>query len=278
MTTIEPLEGLPPYSDSQLIARLQTFSKGGFEGVVYYRARDSYRPRGLGVVGPRFFSADVRLKKGEDNAKRAKQTVRRKARELGVDRLATFTTREASNDPVELLGRIARFVKEYNRVMRATGKGALAYVAVPEPHPSNPWHWHVHMALSGYLNIRVANAVWWRLCGGRGMGNIDIRKMRAPNEGVRTVRIARYISKYITKNFDAGLQLDGRRRFRASITELQPKRAFVLASTGLTGALNELLDLLRLARSDLVVYYFRDGSGFGFSCNGDIGEESPPPF
>lgn len=271
------IEGLPAFSDDQVIVRLQPFSAGGFEGVCYYRARDSYVPRGVGNgLSPPGRTDVEKLEKQKENARRAKQSVRRRAREIGVDRLVTLTTRESNNKPVALLDRVAAFVKEYNRAMRPSGKAALQYVAVPEPHPSNPHHWHVHMAIVGYLNIRVANVIWWRLCGGRGAGNIDIRKKRARCEGARSARIARYISKYITKNFEAGFDLEGRHRFRASVGSLQAKRVWVLASKHLTPALDELLRELRVARGELCVCEFADGGGFWFSFGGDGALQEPP--
>lgn len=272
---LPPISGLPHYSDDQVIVRLQPFTAGGFEGTCYYRSRDSYRPQWQGG-GCREEGQEAASEDRLERARRAKQTVRRKAREMGVDRLVTFTTREQSNDAVGLLDRVAAFVKEYNRAMHSSGKAPLRYVAVPEPHPTNPSHWHVHLATVGYFHLQVANVIWWRACGGRGMGNIDVRKLRAWSPIARTARIAKYISKYITKGFDGGLELGGHRRFRASVGALQGKRVFVLASSHLGLALDELLRVLGLVRGDLCVRYFPDGGGFWFSAAGDFAIVAPP--
>lgn len=267
---IEPKDS-EAYEPGQLVCRIQSFTPGGFEGVVYSRDRDAYRYNPLGIISGKERKTDP-AEKAIENARRAKRTVRCKAREIGVDHLMTLTTRERENDPIQLMDRFAKFIHSY---LRATGK-TLLYVAVPEPHPSNVAHWHIHAAIKGRINLRVANAIWWRLCGGRGMGNVDIRGPRGRSDLAKTEKIARYISKYITKGFDVAFPFEGRRRFRSSIVALLPKQKMIMRSRDFGRALSELLERLNLFRGDLRVFYFPDGSGFWFSCSGNVSVGTPP--
>src|SRR6185503_7393464 len=69
---------------------------------------------------------------------RAKRRVRHACKEIGADRLLTLTTREQSNTPESMLKRWQHWLR---LVERATGR-PFHYVAVLEPHPSNPAHLH----------------------------------------------------------------------------------------------------------------------------------------
>ena len=103
---------------------------------------------------------------------RAKKKIRQLVKEMGADRFITLTTRQSENSVEELLGRWQRWLK---LVERASG-GRFHYVAVVEPHPTNPKHFHMHVAVAVFLNVNVLRQCWWRVCGGRGMGNVHIKR------------------------------------------------------------------------------------------------------
>jgi hypothetical protein len=88
------------------------------------------------------------------------------------------------------------------------------YVAVLERHPSNPLHLHLHVAWRGNVNYKHLRRFWhMAICKQKGIrvtktlygaeapGNIQDKPVHAPRGSFKQVRkIARYISKYITKD------------------------------------------------------------------------------
>jgi hypothetical protein len=264
------------YDPSQLVVRIQPFTQGGYEGVCYWRSRDENRNNPFMLTGRAGTRKTDKAEKDRENARRAKRMVRCKAREMVVNNLVTMTTRETAaggySTSAHLMDRFAEFVRQYHR---ATGR-SLLYVAVPERHPSNPDHWHLHVAIAGRVDLRVGNAIWWKLCGGRGMGNIDVKKKRGRTDLVRSEKIARYISKYITKNLEEGNELVGRHRYRASRVSLLPRHKFLLNSRDLVEGYNELLGRLNVFVSDVGVFFFPDGTGFYFHAHGDFAVSEPP--
>lgn len=268
----ERLPGVPPWSERQHVVRIQRFTEGGYEGTCYWRSKEGYKrnPLQLARTTPAVRSKAEVL---EDKARRARTRVRWLAREMGTDHLLTLTTRESTNDPTALLKRFERFVELYRK---AIGGKEFLYVAVPEPHPSNPDHWHVHAAVRGRIHVNLARGIWWSLCGGRGQGNIDAKWIKCGVGLDRSVKVARYISKYITKSFSE-LDVGGRHRYRAARVTLQRRSVLVLEADSCVEALSILLDRLRVARGDVQVFFFSDYSGFWFSCSGNLAE-SPPPF
>jgi len=271
---IESLDPPAFVEGGQFVVRVQPFGAGGYEGSAYFRDRDAYRHNPLGITKPRDEKRDPE-KIREKNAMRAKRRVRWLCREIGADTLVTFTTREIENDRADLMRRFARFVRRYRE---ALGGVTWLYVAVAEPHPSNPGHWHIHVATRGGVRITTARDIWWDLCGGRGMGNIHAKRFNAPEGETGSVALARYVSKYVTKGFEEDEDRpEKERRFRAAIIPLADRHKLVLEADAPELALKVLLRVLRLGRGDMAVFFYRDGSGFFFSCNGEM-SDGPPPF
>jgi hypothetical protein len=70
---------------------------------------------------------------------------------------------------------------------------------------------------------------------------------------------SRYISKYITKVFEAGLPLSSRYRYRASKITLEERRKLVFeAERGPNQALTILVDRLNPFRSDIKAWVSSD--------------------
>lgn len=219
----EPVTGQYPYrytQDDRFQYRVKVQPAGEcLEFVV--RAADTRlaaiadRNAWLGIGrGPRSAPSDDADR--EDSIRRSVERSRRMVRLLAIniraDRLVTFTTRFVYDRPT-LQVIWDRFHRGCRRLM-----GGFQYVAVPEPHPSNPEHLHIHVAINGYIPVNRLRKLWHAaICsvdggarahaaahggtGGKGSpGNVDIN-YRGRSNGVKsTRRIASYIGKYITKD------------------------------------------------------------------------------
>ena len=271
-------------------ATVYGFEAGGFEATVrevdLQRMADAkLRPRG-------------RRKPVEDRdekdmlraAARAKKTVRHAVKTIGATHLMTLTTREEENTPESLAFKLKSFIRSY----RSFAKEDFPYVAVPERHPSNPKHWHLHVAVRGFVKIKIARQIWWRCCGGRGMGNVDVKfiKVSAHKDGtpkgplVKAERIARYISKYMSKDLIFAHRPDKKRYWRSEFDLPEARRYWLKARPGggddsLNGALGEFMDRFGIAPSGLSLFMFPDSTGFWISYNPHNSLRAachPPPF
>jgi len=225
-------------------------------------------------------------------ANRARKMVRLNVKQIGADHLVTFTTREDENSPEELAGMLKKWVRSY----RSLSGEAFAYVAVPERHPKNPKHWHLHVAIRGWLKINLARRLWWNCCGGRGMGNVDVQyiKVGADRHGipqgalVKSEKIARYLSKYMSKDLLFAHRPDKKRYWRSEFDLPEARRYWLRArpgdgDDGLNCAFNEVLERFGLLPTvnAFSMFVFPDGSGFWLSYNPDrsiCGSTIPPPF
>lgn len=164
---------------------------------------------------PRFAPADDTDREDSlrRSVERSKRMVRLLAIQIKADRLVTFTTRE-TYDRSTLQVIWDRFHRLVRRVC-----GGFAYVAVPEPHPSNPDHLHIHAATHGWINVNLLRKCWHaailsvdRVARDRSMatsggttgkgspGNVDVQYRGRAHGLAKTRRIATYIGKYITKD------------------------------------------------------------------------------
>jgi len=210
-----------PYTQERYQYRLkvQPFTAGGFEAVVKLvdveqvaRLKEFQE---LGILKkPRTERPPEEREEAILSAKRrAKQMVRYKCKEMGANRLLTLTTRETL--PIHEL--LSRFQKFLYLVERAIGE-KLLYIAVPEQHPTNPDHLHLHVAINTFLQVGIIRKCWHAALtcahvyvrmdqstmpdysGSRSPGNVDLQYIKTRGgKGAQTVKVARYISKYITK-------------------------------------------------------------------------------
>ena len=282
----------PIYEEREhYLATVHGFEAGGFEATVRcvdLQALVDARMRPRGYRKP----VEERSEKVMLRAvARAKKTVRHAVKNIGCDHLVTLTTREERNTPEDLNLQWKRFVRSY----RQTTGGDFLYVAIPERHPSNPDHWHLHIAIRGRLKLKLARQLWWSCCGGRGLGNVDVQyiKVGAYTNGapkgplVRAEKIARYISKYMTKDLIFAHRPDKKRYWRSEFDMPSARHYWLRTRPGnsetLTAALTELVarfggfDLFRCS-----IFFFPDCSGFWLSYNPDArdseGSGPPPPF
>lgn len=185
----------------------------------------------------------------ERSQRRAKTTLRLLVTQLAPRGMVTFTTRKTY--PLDDLAAIwRRFVALAYMV-----DPELKYVCVPEPHPSNPDHFHLHAAWRGVLNIDTLRRLWHvaleahegrrvsrRLEGPASPGNIDVRSVKGRDVNARVRKIARYISKYITK--DLIERFNRRRYWPAKGIDLPGARRFWLDATDQASAIREACELL----------------------------------
>lgn len=207
----------------QFVMRIQPFESGGFEASI--NKVDLARVHSLVDELAPVRTPGRREEPGERDpesilrsARRAKQKVRYISRNLGLDHLWTFTTRQDSNTRDFMARAWKRFCGKYHR--RMPDGLAFDYVAVLEPHPTNPAHLHLHIAVRGKHPVNLVRALWSEALAYEGVeGNIDMKYIRVRPGQSAPARIARYISKYITK--DLSLLGDfNRKRYWASRDDL----------------------------------------------------------
>jgi hypothetical protein len=181
--------------------------------------------------------------------RRAKSQVRRLVMELAPSALVTFTTRQVLS-----LDQLLVAWKRLQRLMRELGV-SFEYVAVPERHPSNPAHLHVHAAVRGRVNISTLRRLWHIalasingervaciLKGKASPGNIDVQHIKGRDQLRRIRRIARYVSKYITK--DLIVEFNRRRYWPSQGITLQDAAVFWLHSLDQLEAVREACALV----------------------------------
>ena len=265
------------------------FSVGGFEASVRLVDLQALIDSQMRPRGRRKPVEDRREADMVSSVQRSKRALRRAVKEIGCDHLLTVTTREKRNSPESLALLWKAFVRRY----RFFAKDEFPYVAVPERHPSNPDHWHLHVATRGKLKLSIARQMWWFVCGGRGMGNIDVKFVRVgcdPKTGLqrgvleRADRIARYISKYMTKDLCFAHRPDKKRYWRSEFTMPEGRRYWLEARPGADGvdqALSEFLSRFNVSLARCSLFVFPDGSGFWLSYNPQASPnvtDAPVPF
>lgn len=278
----------PLYEDREhFLATVYGFDAGGFEATI--RRVDAQtlldaqaRPRGV--------RKPVEERDERDMLRavaRARKTIRHAVKTIGASHLLTVTTREHENSPESLAVQWKRFVRGY----RAVSKDGFPYVAVPEQHPSNPKHWHLHVAVRGFVDVRIARRLWWNCCGGRGMGNVDMKHIRVgvhrngmpKGPLVTSEKIARYLSKYMGKDLIFAHRADKKRYWRSEFDLPAARRYWLEAHPGeggLAAAFVEFLGRFAVTHDMLSVWFFPEGSGFWCSYNPHacIEDAHPPPF
>lgn len=296
-----------PYTEEKYQYRLkvQPFSSGGYEAVVKLvdveqvaRLKESQE---LGIVKkPRAERPPEEREEAILSAKRrAKQMVRYKCKEMGANRLLTLTTRETLHVD-NLLYAFQRFLY---LVERAMGE-KLLYVAVPEQHPSNPEHLHLHVAVNTFLNVNVIRKCWHAALSARlparkdcqpsgsesmpdysgknSPGNVDLQYIKTRGgKGAQTVKVARYISKYITKgDFE---RFNKKRYWSTKGVKVLDARRVWLKSMSLADAIRESYTELGLSGTNAFFdvstnncFASSDGMLFWFQITADSVNFSPP--
>jgi hypothetical protein len=210
-----------------------------------------FRPRGRRLE-PSEDRSDESLERSQ---RRSKTQLRKLVTELAPNHFCTFTIRETGPDyftPEDWRAIWAHFV----RLTHAANTG-LQYVAVLERHPSNPDHLHLHVAIRAKsLHYNFMRRLWHiAICAHRGVkvskmlrgvdapGNIQDKPVKAPRGSFKHVRkIARYISKYITKDLIS--EFNKKRYWPSKGISLESAQVFYLDALSMPEAIREACVML----------------------------------
>jgi hypothetical protein len=132
----------------------------------------------------------------EQNEKRARARatgeIRRKCLAISADHLVTLTYRDNVEDRERVLTDLERL-----RRMLSRGGYSMPYVAVLECQKRGAIH--PHLAVHGFQDIRLLRRCWYKIVG-KAQGQVNVK---GPRPGTSPVKLARYLSKYISKDIDS---------------------------------------------------------------------------
>lgn len=201
--------------------------------------------RGLRTKGDRVQDAESI----ERSQRRAKTQVRVTCCELAPTALVTFTTRETIS-----IDKLLGCWQHFSRLMKLAGMD-FEYVAVPERHPKNPEHFHLHVAYRGRTPFNLMRRFWHMslesmhgrrvskvMRGADSPGNIDVQTIKGRTDIKRCRKIAKYISKYITKDLIA--EFNRRRYWPSKGINLQDAKIYWLDSLSMNEAIREACMML----------------------------------
>lgn len=273
----KPYQTQDPTESYQYRACVQSFScAAGYEAVVRVLNRrwieDGPPPRKTGCRKKPDYADPENLERAR---RRAKTRIRHLCKNISADHMTTCTTREQTNTPASVLRKAVKAIEKYEKVTREK----FEYVMVPEAHPTNPGHFHVHIAHAGFLKLHLFRQIWWAVCGGRGLGNVDVRYFRTKHGRSKSHKIACYLSKYVTKT---PVEHFNKKRYWASRCDLPEKRWWWLRAATLDDAKIELAMQLGLDPASLHAssefFEFPDGTGFWYVYQPELHAADPPPF
>jgi hypothetical protein len=165
-------------------------------------------------------------------------------------------------------------------------------VAVLERHPKNPQHLHLHVAWRGSAHYNFLRRLWHiaitshkgervskMVRGDNSPGNIQDQPIKAPRGSFKQVRkIAKYISKYITKDLIS--EFNKKRYWPTKGIDLAAAQVFWLESLTQFEAIREACRLLGQWDDELGLCpqnLFRPSERVAW-CAIDPGLSPPPPF
>jgi hypothetical protein len=277
-----PVDGFNPSEKYHQVLKIQPFASGGYEVTVTTQdlgkiadLMDSSRKSGERVKG---------IQKENDvvsSVKRSKTKIRHLIKSMGCDRLLTLTKREIDPDNFWTIEQWAAAWDRFTRLCRKAGC-ELQYVAVLERHEKG--NYHLHAAIVGHISVNVIRGIWQAITGGKGSGNVDIAYKRNCTDHARRAGLAKYVSKYVTKQ--VGQTEFNKKRYWSSKHKLPSARRYILKSVDFLGGVIELCGFLGLddgavlnskasCQFDMVKDGFKS-HGLWFSFDDDL--VSPVPF
>lgn len=180
-------------------------------------------------------------KNKEQNEKRAqaraKGEIRRKCLSIQADHLVTLTYR----DNIEDRDRVLTDLERLRRMLSRSGY-SMPYVAVLECQKRGAIH--PHLAVRGFQDIRLLRRCWYKIVG-KAQGQVNVR---GPRPGTSPVKLARYISKYISKDIDSQPREFEEHRYFCSLGITVPTERFQIV----------LARHARSAESKLAFFMFND--------------------
>lgn len=165
--------------------------------------------------------------------RRASQNIRWLCMMMESDRLFTLTYRENQLDRDQTRVDFQRFL----RLVRSGWRGQVGipdwrYVAVLEQQERGAFH--IHCAVSGWQRVSFLRKAWYKALGGTGyetgdstpgqvnVTNPDRSRWGHTGREWRVNRLARYLTKYLSKTFDSSTH--EKRRYWKSIALKSPVR------------------------------------------------------
>jgi hypothetical protein len=224
----------------------------------YKKAAEYSRSVECSVPKPRRSSVDPDVPRSaesiESSQRRSKTNIRLQVNELAPNHFSTFTTREAG--PTYFTSEDWRIMWGYFVALVRTAGLDFEYVAVTERHPKNPLHLHLHVAWRGSANYNFLRRLWHiaitkhkgckvskMVRGVDSPGNIQDQPVKAPRGSFKQVRkIARYISKYITKDLIS--EFNKKRYWPSKGINLSDAQSFWLESLSQSEAIREACVML----------------------------------
>jgi hypothetical protein len=217
------------------------------------------------------------------SARRAKRTMRQAAKEMNVQYLWTLTTRETGQDGYFTRAAWVRLWQRFCRLVQQVLGVRIQYIAALERHPKNPDHLHLHFAVWERLPVHIMRRLWDLTLGGDGSsrgaatrGNVQAQHIRVPPGINRAARVARYISKYCSKSFDALVGFNEKRYWRSQV-ELLPVERDWLAGQTIAELVLELRERGIWPADDRSVFLFEDHTGLWMEVTEPLAG-APPPF
>jgi hypothetical protein len=266
------------------VVRVQPFESGGYELTMtkvdldkMVRTMESVHTSAKRIQGEQDENNVI------SSINRSKKKIRYLIKSMGCDRLATFTIRQ--NDPSKYLT-IEEWGAAWDRLLRLCKKAncRFQYVAVLEHHKSGAYH--LHAALVGRANVVMLRRLWFIALGCKGdergvssPGNVDIKYRADLSRSERLAGIAKYMSKYVSKQL--GHTEFNKKRYWASRHTLPSPVRYMLAAENMEDAvleLNKLLSVNLKTSEGLMpgVYVFPSGNGLWFNYDESLAAE--PPF
>jgi hypothetical protein len=243
-----PVDGFNPSEQYHQVLKIQPFVAGGYEVTVTTQdlgkiavLMDSSRKTGERVKGEQKVNDVI------TSVHRSKKKIRYLIKSMGCDRLLTLTKRENDPDNFWTIEQWAAAWDRFNRLCRKAGC-ELQYVAVPEKHEKG--NYHLHVAIVGHISVNIIRGIWQAITGGKGSGNVDIAYKRNCTDHARRAGLAKYVSKYITKQ--VGQTEFNKKRYWPSKHKLPSPRRYILKSMDLLGAMQEICSYLGLVLPKVV--------------------------
>jgi hypothetical protein len=262
-------------TEADVVVTIQNFNTGGFEATGKYI--DMLKLGDMMSSKPKTGKRESHDKVKENDQIRSVQRAKKKARQLiknkGCDRMLTLTKRESDPSKFWTKDDWLKAFREFIRRCRDAGI-VFPYVGTPEKHIKG--NYHMHIAIKGHVHINTIRQIWWGVTGGRGMGNVDISFYQHKTPSERLAGVAKYVSKYITKQLSSADF--NRKRYWASRDDdgaLPPAKRLILNAKNMADALVELADALCLDFDALKEKVFEFGSGFWFSYEPEMAKEVP---
>lgn len=260
------------YEGAPFVLKVQPFASGGYEATIIKTDMEQIgRAMDGGLRGGKREKTEQKENDVISSKARAKKNVRLRIKSMGCDRMLTLTVRQSEQNQWTVEQWLAAW-KKFIRLLKKAGC-ELRYVAVMEQHKTGAYH--LHAAIVGKVNVKVMRGVWWSVCGGRGLGNVDIAFRRNVTDYTRRAGLARYVSKYITKQDCAEFN---KKRYWSSRHKLPAAVRYVLSADSIRAALVEVAGMrsLNVAVLNKSVFIFPSETGAWFSFEEDMA--LPVPF